>query len=235
MKTKTQEPQILHRLFGVSGLSKERILICLLFEFIKSILPEHYYNKRFAELEKNSSAEIFSKRLIEWDFKNPPVASILGRSNGCGKTHLAVCLFKKYVYEFYSKQFADIIMNFQDSKYMRSDFPKPDAIFISDSNLMLEIQECYKSQHLSEKEILKKYSSCDLLVIDDIFSSRENEFARRTLFHILDERIDWKRKPTIVTGNYMLEDIAKIDTRLASRLENNLCLEIPGVEKNYRR
>lgn len=54
-----------------------------------------------------------------------------------------------------------------------------------------------------------------LMVIDDIGAAHETEFAASVLFDIADTRIGL---PTVFTSNLNVEGIAKIDSRIASRL-----------------
>ena len=69
-----------------------------------------------------------------------------------------------------------------------------------------------------EGDIIRKYSECDLLFIDDLGVERPTEKALRQYFAILDNRIN-NMKRTIITTNHTPETIGQfMGDRLASRL-----------------
>lgn len=109
--------------------------------------------------------------------------------------------------------------------------------FIPERKLLNEFKECMKfNNETSEEDVLKKYTRYDLLVIDDVFSSRESnyEFSRSKLLSILDERLYYTMKPTIITSNLTLDEIATIDTRIASRIDNSMLIQINSKQIDYR-
>ena len=51
---------------------------------------------------------------------------------------------------------------------------------------------------------------------------------------IIDERNDWERKPTVITTNLDITEIAQIDTRIASRLCNGYIFNLNELTTDYR-
>jgi len=190
-------------------------------EFVKDI-PRKWHNKQFDQLKGEHYKTIIQK-LNHWDFKMPELVAIISPINGIGKTHLAVCMLKKYIWEWIDK----------------NDYEKflPHAIFTKERTILAEIQDSYRDKsERGEKQILDYYISVGFLVIDDVFADRQNDFARRTMLHIIDERAEWYGNPTLITSNLNLEEIKGIDTRIMSRINNSMLIEIESENfKDYRK
>jgi DNA replication protein DnaC len=140
-------------------------------------------------------------------------------SNGVGKTHLLFCLYIKYIFEKIEKGEISSCM------------------FVKEYDLYFEIQETYKTDfYKSEREVMDKYiSEKKLLAIDDLFSTKDNEFARQKIFTLLDKRTDYIGYPTIVTTNLSLNEINEIDTRIASRMDNEYFFDLSSLTKDFRK
>lgn len=196
------------------------------------LLPPLMRDKTFGQLkgEINKVAE----QCKLWDFKNPLTVSILSNQNGIGKTHIAVCLFKKFLYDYYTELFS----KHNTKEEIKDQYGKlgglPYVKFASEKKLLAEIQKSYDSKRESEYDILEYYSNFKLLVIDDMFSTRDNDFAKRTLFYIIDERNEYLGLPTILTSNYSPEEVKQIDSRIYSRISNNMLWKIESKLPDYR-
>jgi len=192
---------------------------CKSFNLITREIAEKWLKKTFDQLSGDQLLGEQFKPIIEllrnWDFKTPEIVSIISAQNGIGKTHLAVCLFKRYCWE-----------NYKDTTR---------CYFRRERQILSEIQSCYRDNStISEEEVLYKYVHCKFLAIDDFFSDRTNEFARRTMLHILDMRSEWHGYPTVLTSNLSLEEISQIDTRIASRINNSMRIEIASPMNDFR-
>ncbi len=208
-----------------------------------SLIPNSFRDKKISGLQGEYIQKI-ANDIIKWDFKDPLICTILSVQNGIGKTHLAVCLLREYIKRkvIENKEKNELIyLNIINNKdlYNWGDLLLPSPVcFVKEQKLLLEIRETYISKFVSEIDIIEKYSRYPVLVIDDIFSSNESgdkEFARRTLLNILDERTDNLSKPTILTGNFNLDEIADIDTRLSSRINNSMLFEIKTMLVDFRK
>ncbi|MDR2915116.1 MAG: ATP-binding protein [Tannerella sp.] len=61
----------------------------------------------------------------------------------------------------------------------------------------------------SEQEIIDRYSSCKLLILDEIGRQKGTDFERNLLFEIIDNR--WNNLlPTTIIGNLNQEELVKI-------------------------
>lgn len=211
-------------------------------------IPEHWHDRTFSNF-KNTSLSEASEKLKSWDFIKPNISSILSPMNGIGKTHLATCIYKKYIYEKIAAGFSNY---FEKENYIdSSDYAKSETVrsfldrkfnegcsFLSEKKLSLTIQKTFndKKSGTSQLDILESYCRLDLLVIDDCFSMKENDFTRQNIFYIIDERTEWQNKPTFITSNLTLKDIAEIDTRIADRLRSPLLFQFAEEKiKSFRK
>jgi DNA replication protein DnaC len=201
------------------------------------------WNDRTFKDFDNTPMQPIADKLKDWDFANPNIASILSMQNGIGKTHLATCLYKKYIHNLISDSFDlhfkiyvdDIDENTRwfnaDMQYLTSKRFE----FLSEKKLSLLIQESFNNKQSSQLDILERYCKLDFLIIDDCFAMKQNEFARQNIFYIIDERCEWNNKPTFITSNLSLTEIADIDTRIADRIRNSMMFQITDKIESYRK
>lgn len=185
-------------------------------------IPEFWISRRLSQLKGDEGYMKQIETLSKWDFKNPVSITMLSNITGIGKTHIAMCLYRKYVYGYVLKFGNEI----QSANF---------NCFVKESHLYRRIQDTYTDKSFEkEKDVITEYANKNFLVIDDMFSSRDNEFARQKMLDIIDMRIDWNRKATIITSNLSIDDIKKVDSRIASRLTNGLIINFKsGIDKRY--
>jgi len=202
-------------------------------EYLETILypkflPAFWAKKSFMDLsEIDKKYHTMIESLKAWDFVTPPCITFVSKNNGVGKTHLAVCLYKKFV----EKNITDYIKT-------NSDLSRLDKMnhkyFYDETDIYSEIKESFNNNFLSETEIFNKFIKMKFLVIDDLFANRDNEFTRTTMLRIINKRIDWERLPTVITTNLDINEIAQIDTRIASRLCNGYIFNLNEVTTDFR-
>lgn len=207
------------------------------YKYSFTLLPKGLVNKKFEQLDSEIMKKI-AVDLKQWDFEHPLIVSILSNQNGIGKTHAAVCTFKNFLKYSILQDFQRNIEYLNNNPHERiENLRLPDAEWISERELLGKIQESFNTKYpeYSEQEILKKLCEKEFLVIDDIFGNRNNEFSKRILLHILDERSEYQGNATLITSNLRIEEIASIDTRIASRLDNTMRFQIESHVKDYRK
>ena len=82
------------------------------------------------------------------------------------------------------------------------------ALWARAAALFPEISDTYGG-HGSETEVMGRYSSCGLLVIDDLGKENVGKWSLSKLFGLLDARYG-KRLPTIVTSQHSPADLGQI-------------------------
>jgi chromosomal replication initiation ATPase DnaA len=198
----------------------EAVDVCMKF----SGFPEKWIAKRFDQLTGDKKYIDTVTKIIEWDFKDPIAYTILSKANGVGKTHMGVSLCRKYIYQDIVKREGDT-----EKKYYTD-------IFVTDATIYRKVQESYRDKSFqSESEIIERYAKKKFLVIDDLFSSRDNDFARRIMLEIINLRLDWYGLPTFITSNLNRKEIREIDTRIDSRLNNGIVIELQNNTEDRRK
>jgi len=189
--------------------------------------------QNFQTVKGSQTDKIKNKLLNEWKFQ--PVV-FTSENTGNGKTHLSIACLKLWLKKWYENY---ILTNLETVYEDRNDFvykmfsKLPLMRFVHEREIYYDIQETFNTQQ-STRDVVYKYSRVyKFLVIDDLFASRQSEFARSTMYDIVDERIDKWNLPTVVTTNLTLEQISEqIDKRIASRLQTEYCFEIKA--NDYR-
>lgn len=133
---------------------------------------------------------------------------------GAGKTHLAVSIARHIVeQQQIAVKFARVI------------------------DLLMDIRRTYNADEYfrteNEMELLRKYSTVPLLILDDLGTEKVTEWARQILYQIIDSRwID--DKPIIITSNLTLRELAeRFDDRISSRIGGS-CEVFEAKPHDYR-
>lgn len=170
-------------------------------------------NKVSPEAEKMKNVAtgfvIRYRELIEnGDEKNS--LALLGQS-GAGKTHLLIAIINNLA-------------------------PKEvDIQYFSYPEIMVHLKQIILDEAKYSSEI-KKYKSCELLVIDDLFKNGYTDADKRILFEIINSRVI-NKKPIAISSELLISDLCKIDEAFGSRIKeitDKFRFEIIGGKHNYR-
>lgn len=106
-------------------------------------------------------------------------------SGGCGtgKTHLAAAICHEVIKQDYQPIFGTMIA------------------------LLDRIRATYGESQASGERIVRQYSACDLLVIDDLGKEKPSEWVLERLYHIINTRYE-DCLPIIFTTNYTIDRLA---------------------------
>ena len=96
------------------------------------------------------------------------------------------------------------------------------ARFISSVRLLSEIGDSYSSRNEGELQVIAKYTSCALLVVDDLGKEVPSQWTLSRLFAIVDDRYANKR-PTIVTTQFTPDALAR---RMSKSGDNETAMAI---------
>lgn len=100
-------------------------------------------------------------------------------TNGTGKTHLAVAIALKLIYE-----------------------DKIPVICKTAGDLLLDIKRTFNDNStVDEAQVLDIYKQVDLLIIDDLGKEQCSDWSMSMLYSILNDRYE-EMRPTIITTNY---------------------------------
>jgi len=136
---------------------------------------------------------------------------------GVGKTHLATAWM------------ADMM---PDTVFLQAgtSAPRyPESVWVSVPEVLCELRATFGGKG-SEAGVLRRYTGAALLVLDDLGSQKVSDWTVESLYLLLSKRINDCR-PTIVTSNLRLNELNRIDSRLASRLGGMAYQELTGEDR----
>lgn len=96
------------------------------------------------------------------------------------------------------------------------------AVFTSASKMLRAIKDTYrKDSDYSESDVIKKYTSCGLLIVDEVGVQRGSEYEKDMLFDVINERYE-SIKPTIILSNLAIDEVKQfLGERVFDRLREN--------------
>jgi predicted ATPase len=105
--------------------------------------------------------------------------------------------------------------------------------FVSVPELLMELRNTFRDgERVSEIDIIDRYASAPLLILDDLGAEKSTDFAIQALYIIIDRRYA-RMLPTIITSNLSVDEIAeKVGDRIASRIAG-MCkvIEMQGKDR----
>jgi len=136
---------------------------------------------------------------------------------GTGKTHLAVALIVEHALRTEYKVDPPSHYNGGFAGICSFEYP----MFIPITELLLEIRDTFRKsggEGDSEKDIVDRYSSCPLLVLDDLGVEKQTDWSMQTLYTLIDRRYREEMR-TIITSNLSLDQLSeRVDDRISSRI-----------------
>lgn len=181
-----------------------------------SMIPRRFRNKTLDNFETKEKFQQFVKTIaddyvadLENNIGNGVSLVFLGPC-GTGKTHLACGIAHEAIKRGHT------------------------ALFVSVSTLIRKVRASWGTK--TEEEVLKVFTDCDLMVLDEVGIQAGTENERNILFDVLNTRYADMR-PTIVISNLKLVEITNyLGTRIIDRLSENGGQVVPfkGV-KSMRR
>lgn len=168
----------------------------------KSFIPLKYAQKKFADYEvtaDNSNAVNGAKWFVR---EKPDRGLYLYGGYGTGKTFLASIIAREFVLDFKSVIFGDV------------------------PSLMQTIKATFdgKTQD-NAQDVLERYSTCDLLVLDDLGAGQITPWNVAQLYQVINSRYN-SGLPIVVTSNHSVKDLQNrlsiADDSTAARITSRL-------------
>ncbi len=148
----------------------------------------------------------FWQQYPKWELRNKGLY-IWSKTKGSGKTFLACCLAGSI-----------------QVKYRKT------VKFVSAVEYLQAVKESFKQGPEVPNRVFG-YMNCDLLVLDDLGSEKQSEWADQELFRLIDHRA-CEGKPVIITSNVPMEAL-KCDGRISNRLAD-MCVSVAMPEISIR-
>lgn len=178
--------------------------------------PSEKNKKGFARVKKY--AENFEERFQNGDWL------LMTGGYGLGKTHLALAAAKEILKYFAVKH----IDRNPNQIYYAGATEK--IIFTTSSELIQDIRDSYDSDNVNEQEVMNRFKTTPLLIIDDLGTEKASEWQQEKMYIILDYRYR-ELLPTIITTNLEWEELENhISLRVIERM-----IEAAGHGKYLRK
>lgn len=96
------------------------------------------------------------------------------------------------------------------------------SVFTTASRLLRSIKDTYsKRSEVTESQAIAVFTTCDLLIVDEVGVQRGSEYEKDMLFDVINERYE-NLRPTIILSNLTTEEIrAYLGDRVYDRLREN--------------
>ena len=122
---------------------------------------------------------------------------LLSGDTGLGKTFLSACIARTVADRGYS------------------------VVYESAGHLFTNMERAKFANDESAREICRKYTECDLLIVDDLGTEMPGQFTTAALYGLINDRL-LTAKPMIISTNLTVEDMLKrYSPQIASRLRGS--------------
>lgn len=136
---------------------------------------------------------------------------------GVGKTHLATAWLAELAQDL-------AVLDAQYRVTYRS------ALWASAPGILCELRATFGGRAGGEMEVLRRYTSAAILVLDDLGAQKISDWTVESLYLLVSKRLN-DCLPTIVTSNLKLGDLSRVDNRMASRLGGMAYQELLGDDR----
>lgn len=103
--------------------------------------------------------------------------------------------------------------------------------FIMTVNLLESIRNTYNNQEESTKQVIDRYKSVGVLILDDIGAEKISDWVNEIFLNILDYRLA-NKKPVIFTSNFPIARL-NLDERIINRIFK-MAIELQLPEESIR-
>ena len=136
-------------------------------------------------------------RKYAYDFTEKAGNLLFSGDTGLGKTFLSACIARTVADRGYS------------------------VVYESAGHLFSKLERAKFSGDEAAREEARKYSDCDLLIVDDLGTEMPGQFVTSALYNLVNDRL-LAGKPMIISTNLNTDDLAKrYSSQIASRLRGS--------------
>jgi len=185
-------------------------------------IPQRFKEKSFDNYEPNKKNKKVYEEVLNYarkfykHYENGNWLLMQGKY-GTGKTHLAIATIKDAAYWFASN-YSDKRIDYPVDAISTKENMRP-ILFKNVTDLLQDIKKAYNHIDVDEDQVMWKYQTKPLLVIDDLGAEKPSEWQQEKLYSILDYRYR-ELKPTVITTNYSMgELIDRVSQRVVERIQ----------------
>lgn len=105
------------------------------------------------------------------------------------------------------------------------------ALWTTAGMMLAAIRATYHAQAKEQElAVMHKFSECGCLLIDDMGAEKVSDWSIPMMYEIIASRTNWNR-PTIITSNLTVAQIAEWNPRIASRLAGGVVYRMDGADR----
>ena len=197
-------------------------------------IPRRYMTASVDNFEGEAGGKV-----SEWS-KTSENLLIQSPKAGNGKTHLAIGAMLSFVM---SKREKSKLLSWEATEkenrtgFMGNEctYVYPKAMFVNFADLMLEVKASFDSKDITEQDVIKKYTSYTILVVDDIGAEKSSDYTQAVIYSILNRRYE-SMVPTIITTNLSSGDITgSYGSRILSRIASGTVITLDGKDRRLNK
>jgi len=152
---------------------------------------------------------LMSCRQYAFSFTEKSGNLLFSGDTGLGKTFLSACVARSVADRGYS------------------------VVYESAGHLFANLERAKFSNDEAAREMTRKYTECDLLIVDDLGTEMPGQFTTAALYSLINDRLLWS-KPMIISTNLTIEEMKKrYSPQIASRLRGSFS-RIPFLGEDIR-
>jgi DNA replication protein DnaC len=113
--------------------------------------------------------------------------------------------------------------------------PRPSFIFVNVSDLLAEIRQSFDpASTITELQIVEKYTSFDIIILDELGAEPPTDWVVRTLYLIIN-RLYEQMKTIFVTSNFSIDQLPEKlnDLRIVRRIDE-MCTTIELTGSHFK-
>ncbi|CAM3900798.1 ATP-binding protein [Alicyclobacillus pomorum] len=153
--------------------------------FRRSALPERWRTRTFERFEvtpANTGAFATAKAYAEGFDPEAGKGLLLTGTVGTGKTHLAAAIAMELIGREHTVVFGTV------------------------TSLLAQVRSAYGDDRVSEMDMMRRFTRCNLLIIDDLGKERVSDWVEQTVYEIINTRYE-RNRSLIITTNMSLAEI----------------------------
>ena len=166
-------------------------------QFRLDYYPDRYDRDLGVNIRSVMEKTLQNCRQYAFSFSEKSGNLLFSGDTGLGKTFLSACIARTVADRGYS------------------------VVYESAGHLFSNLERAKFSGDEAAREMSKKYSECDLLIMDDLGTEMPGQFTTAALYSLINDRLLWG-KPMIISTNLTVDEMTKrYSPQIASRLRGS--------------
>jgi len=171
------------------------------------VIPKRFQHCRLANLEEYPEKKAKALAAVVGE----GLSLFITGDKGRGKTHLACALAVEWMKQRTKAVEEHAILGGLTTV-------APNLSFLPAVEFFVELKATFDSRDLTEQDVIRKYCSQQLLILDDLGVEKVSDWSKQMIYALIDRRYR-NMQQMIITSNLSLRQLAaQIDDRITSRI-----------------